>query len=640
MSLVSESIKGQPWRAAGIFLGIALIIAGMLSGYDEPFILVVLFCGIPIIWGAIYGVIVEHDITADVLVAIALVACTLTDQMEAAAEVSVIMQIGSFLEEATVSRATRRIKDLGDMVPDNARVLRDGKWVVIPVSDVKVGDLARVVPGEVIPVDGIVRSGRTSVDTSAITGEPVPVDVAEGDEVSSGTTNSFGSIDIEVTRCGEDSTISRIVHILDVADANKSHIVRTADRWARWIVVIALTVAIATLLITGDYYRAVTVLVVFCPCALILATPTAIMAAAGNLSKRGVLIKDGGAVETLAGVDVVLMDKTGTLTTGVMACIGFESTSGIPVERISRLASSLETRSEHPLGKAIAAVGGGSEVTEFVYRPGLGVQGTVEGASVCAGNARFMEELCPSGLDAARAKGEVARSDGFAVVYVGIDGVTAGFALVSDTIKGGSTSAVEQLNDLGVQAIMVTGDDEATAEKVRGTVGINDVVWECLPEDKLHIVEAVRRDHRVCMVGDGINDAPAMKLADVGISMGMMGTGIARDASDIVFMDDDIGKLPGLFRVARRTLLTIKAGISFSMIINTSAMVLAVFGAIGPVAGALVHNIGSVIVIIAAAFLMRYDAWSVPAETEHASASRSGNADSSAQRAERSSDHA
>ncbi|MDO5862171.1 MAG: cation-translocating P-type ATPase [Thermoplasmata archaeon] len=612
MSAIAEEIQRQKLPFAAIVIGAACVILALLFEWAEPlYFVVILICGIPIIWGAIMGVLEDHDITADVLVSIAIVAAVLIGEYESAADVAVIMQIGAFLEEATVNRANSQLVKLEGLTPNVARVVSGGRDETVPIEKVRLGDTVRIAPGEIIPVDGVVAVGSSSVDTSMLTGESVPVDIAPGDSVSSGTTNMFGSIDVTVDRVGEDATAARMARMLELASANRSRIVRTADRVAVYIVVIALSVAILTYLFTMDAVRAVTVLVVFCPCALILATPTAIMAAAANMSTRGVLVKNGGALEALAGVDTVLMDKTGTLTTGTMSCMGFESTSDVSAEEIAHLVSSLESRSEHPLGKAIAKYGNGnSEVEGFEYLPGQGVKGTVDGRSVVAGNARMMADACPEGLDTARVRGSLAESDGYTVIYAGIDGRTVGIAMVADTVRNGSAATISELRDLGLETIMLTGDNGTVAKKVSSSLGMDDVVWECLPEDKLKTVEAISKDHRTCMIGDGINDAPSLKLADVGISMGGIGSRIARDSSDIVFMKDDVSKLPGVIRLSRRTLLTIKVGIAFSLILNTLAMVMAVMGWMGPVAGALVHNIGSVIVIIAAAMLLKHDCWS------------------------------
>ena len=611
MSAFTDIIKEQKWDLALIIIGITGLALSFVSEQLEAAVWIpVLFCGVPIIFGAIKGMVEEFDITADVLVSIAIVASYLIGQPEAAAEIAIIMQIGAFLEEATVSRANSGIRALVEMRPETARVMTGDGDIMVNIDEVRVGSTVRVMPGETIPVDGTVISGSTSVNASIVTGESVPVDVTVGDTVSGGAVNMYGSIDIRVDRTGDDSTIARMARLLENADAGRSRIVKTADRWARWIVVIALTVSILTYIVTKDIYRSVTVLVVFCPCALILATPTAILAASGNLSRRGILVKDGAAMENIASVDTVLMDKTGTLTTGDVQCIGFVSTSDVDSGRIARMVASVERRSEHPLGKAMAShVPEAVDPDDFEYIPGKGVRGTVDGKTVIAGNRRLMEELCPSNLDETIKASESDLEKGRTIVYAGIDGMTVGYARLSDTIRPSSRRAVADMRGLGLDTIMITGDSRRVAGTVRDSLGLDDAVWECLPEDKLGIVERMEADRNICMVGDGINDAPSLRRADVGIAMGGIGSDMAMDAADIVVADDDISKIPSIVRMGRRTLLTIKVGIAFSLTLNTIAMLLAVLGLMGPIAGALVHNIGSVIVIIGAAMLMRYDCW-------------------------------
>ena len=613
MSLVKDAILDQKIPFACIIVGIIALFASFIADWAWPAVFIpILICGVPIIWGAIVGVVKEHDITADVLVSVAIVASVVIGEYDAAAEIAIIMQIGGFLEEATVNHANASIMRLVSMRPATARVVTDGDERIVPVEDVALGDTVRIVPGEVVPVDGVVISGNTSVNNSILTGESVPSDVGPGDRMSSGTVNMYGSVDIRVDRVGDDTTIARMTQIIENADAGKSKVVRTADRWAVYIVVIAFAVSILAYLAFQDIYRSVTVLVVFCPCALILATPTAIMAAAGNMSKRGILVKDGGAVERMASVDTLLMDKTGTVTTGRIVCHRFESTSAsYDTETIASAVSAVESRSEHPLGKAVTAAHQGplDDVDGFEYIPGRGVSGTLRGMRVTAGNEILMRERCPANLEETLRECDRVREEGFAVILAGIDGMTVGFAILSDTLKEESIQSVADIKELGIRTIMLTGDDHRVAMKMTDELGMDDVVWECLPEDKLRTVTLVEEDGSACMVGDGINDAPALKRADVGIAMGGIGNEMATESADIVFVDDDISKIGGVIRLSRRTLLTIKAGIAFSIALNSVAMVLAVFGLMGPIAGALVHNIGSVIVIVMAALLLRYDCW-------------------------------
>ena len=619
MGIIREAINGQKTGFALIVIGAICIFTALLSAdYSWLLFIPIAICGIPIIWGAVIGVTLERDITADVLVSVAIIASVFIGEYEAAAEVAVIMQIGGFLEEATVSHANSCITHLQRMTPAEARILRDGKEMMIPLESLEIGDVIRILPGETVPADGRIIDGTSSIDASIITGESSPVDVEKGNKVSAGTVNMYGSVDVEVDRIGEDSTLARMARLIEEADAGKSKIVRTADRWAVYIVITAFTVAVLTYLLTQDIYRSVTVLVVFCPCALILATPTAIMAAAGNLSKHGILVKDGGALEKLSSVDTVMMDKTGTLTTGKVQCVSVKSTDqSLSDEELAGLVASVESKSEHPLGKAIAAFTEAPRRPEgFVYTPGLGVEGTVGSRKIFAGNRTFIRANCPENFDTVENEVSHQEENGFMVVVIGLDGRTVGYAILSDTLRPSSKYAVDQMKTQNIKSILITGDSRQAAQRTSSILGMDDVIWECLPSDKLRIVSKIDCNDNGCMIGDGVNDAPSLKRATVGIAMYNENNDLAMDSSDIVFMHEDLSKLPGLIRMARRTLFSIKTGIAFSLILNTLAMALAVLGLIGPVVGALVHNVGSVIVIIAAAMLLGYDPWYSDQHTE------------------------
>ena len=566
----------------------------------------ILLCGVPIILNAFIGVVLRMDIRADVLVSLALIASVCIREEFAAGEVALIMQIGSFLEERTVAGAREGIGRLIRMTPQAARRITETTQEFVPVEDVCVGDLIRVLPGETVPVDGVIVSGQTSVEQSVMTGEPIPVDKTVGDEVSSGTVNQFGSFDMRATRVGEDSSMQRMIRLVRSADAGKAKIVRLADRWATWIVIGALTASLLTWIITGEILRAVTILVVFCPCALVLATPTAIMAAIGNAAKHGFLVREGDALERLAGVTDIAFDKTGTLTYGKPEVVAVRTVSERSKEEIRHLAASAEMLSEHPLGKAVVNFCG-SEVSkpeEFSLLPGEGVSAVIEGVQVLAGNRRLIER---NGVTFPFREVDPYLMQGATVIYLTEGDRAAGFLVLSDTVRPEAGEMIGGLAALGVSAALLTGDHADAAEAVGAQTGIREIRSECLPEDKMtEICRLQKKGRRVCMIGDGINDAPSLKKADVGIAMGGVGSDIAMEAADIVLVDDKIGALPHLLMLARRMMTAIRFNLAFSLGLNFLAIILAVIGVLGPVPGALVHNLGSVFVIVNSALLLRW----------------------------------
>lgn len=578
--------------------------------FDLAWVAIIL-CGIPIIMEAVIGLVTAFDIKADVLVSLALIASICIGQDFAAGEVAFIMQLGGLLEELTVARARAGIEKLVHLTPQTARVLKNGKEEIIPADGVKVGDHIRVLPGESVPVDGVILSGQTSINQAVMTGESLPVDKSAGDTVSSGTVNQFGAFEMEATKVGEDSSIQRMIRLVRSADAGKAKIVGVADRFATWIVVIALSAAVLTWLLTGEIIRAVTILVVFCPCALVLATPTAIMAAIGNATKHGFLVRQGDALERLSKVNVIAFDKTGTLTYGVPEVIEVVSVSEkFEKEEIYRLAASAEQLSEHPLGKAM--VKGCkkrgmvlAEPDNFRMIPGRGVCARIEEKTILAGNPAMLQEHGITMSTTAEADSFIGQ--GCTITYVAIDSVFVGFIALSDTLRKESTATIETLKHLGVQPVLLTGDHEEAAGEIAAKLHIKEVRANCLPEDKLkYIGEYQTKGGTVCMIGDGINDAPALKKADVGIAMGGIGSDIAVDAADIALVDDEVKELPHLVALSKRMMTTIRCNMAFSMTLNFIAIVLAITGTLNPVVGALVHNAGSVLVIVNSAFLLRW----------------------------------
>ena len=579
--------------------------------FDAAWVAIVL-CGIPIVLEALIGLITAFDIKADVLVSLALIAAVLIGEDFAAGEVAFIMQLGALLEDVTVARARAGIEKLVHLTPQTARLLLPDGENIVPAEQVRVGDRLRVLPGESIPVDGVITSGQTSINQAVMTGESLPVDKTVGDEVSSGTVNQYGAFEMRATKVGEDSSIQRMIRLVQSADVGKARIVGLADRWATWIVVVALTAAALTWLITGEIIRAVTILVVFCPCALVLATPTAIMAAIGNATRHGFLVREGDALERLAAVRKIAFDKTGTLTYGTPRVVAVASTlAGLDRAGLYALAAGAEQLSEHPLGKAVVAgyreenSGEIAPAESFEMLPGRGVSAVVDGRRVLAGNPQLLADhgvaVSP---DAERQR---LLEEGATMIYVAADGVFAGYLALSDTLRAESAATIAALEAAGVRPVLLTGDHESAAGAIAARLGIREVRAGCLPEDKLEEIGRWQRDGvRVCMIGDGVNDAPALKKADVGIAMGGVGSDIAVEAADIALVDDEVKELPHLMALSRRMMSTIRMNLTFSMGLNFLAIFLAMAGTLNPVVGALVHNAGSVAVILNSALLLKW----------------------------------
>lgn len=577
--------------------------------------LAIVFCGTPIIKGAIEGLVREFDIKADVLVSMALIASVIIGEIFAAGEVAFIMQIGAFLEQFTVRKSRKGIEKLIHLTPTMARVITNNQERTIKAEEVEVGDILRVNPGEVIPVDGIIINGRTSVDNSVMTGESIPLDLSVGDDVCSGAVNQFGSFEMKATKVGEDSSIQRMIKLVESADASKAQIVGIADRWATYIVIAAFSSAILTWLVTGEIIRAVTILVVFCPCALVLATPTAIVAAIGNLSKFGILVKEGDALERLSSVSKITFDKTGTLTYGKPSVeVVVSVLDDISNEELYQMVASCELYSEHPLGRAIVSSFKDTHNREimppddFKMIPGRGIIGRINNRRIIAGNKHLLldENFKREEIRFIREK---YKNKGKSIIYIGVDDKIAGYIILSDTLREESKLMVEDIKKLAISPVLLTGDNKYVAESIAAQVNIDEVKSECFPKDKLKLIEEYqnKENKMVCMIGDGINDAPALKTAHVGIAMGGIGSDIAVEAADIVLVADDINNLPHLLKLSKHMMKIIKINLAFSIILNFIAVILAMTGILHPVVGALVHNAGSVLVIINSALLLNYN---------------------------------
>ncbi len=579
----------------------------------DPAWVTIAISGIPLLYLAVWRIIHNpgiSKISSALLICIAMFAAIAIGDLFAAGEVVFIMAIGALLEEATTNRAKKGLKNLISLTPTKGRRLKDGKEEMIPAEEIRQGDILRILPGETIPVDGIIISGKTSVDQSIMTGESLPVDKGLGEEVFCGTINRFGSIDISATKVGENSSLQKLIRMVQDAENKQAPMQRIADRVASWLVPVALLIAILAYVFTGNIVTAVTVLVVFCPCALVLATPTAIMAAIGQATKHGVIIKSGEALEKMGKVDTIAFDKTGTLTYGrldVSDMISFDEF--ISETDLLSLAASAEAKSEHPLGKAIVAYAKAKKVslvesTAFRMTAGKGIFAEIGNRSLLCGSEKFLTENGVSIDNKAQSALERLRIQGKASILVAEGQECIGVIALSDVLRPEAKDMVSRLSDMHTRTVLLTGDHQKTADYFAQQVGISEVRAELMPEEKVWNIEKLQAEnHKVCMIGDGVNDAPALKTADVSVAMGSMGSDIAVDAAEIALMSDDISKIPYLKRLSNATVKTIKASITLSMCINFTAIVLSLMEVLTPTTGALVHNAGSCFVVLIAALL-------------------------------------
>lgn len=603
---------------SGLFLiaSLILLITDTKIVLDPAWFTIVI-SGLPLGYLAIWRIIKlpkMRKISSALLISIAMIASILIGELFAAGEVAFIMAIGAILEEKTVQRAKNGIKKLINLVPQQGRfIVIDENGIheeIINLEKIKIGDVLRVLPGETIPVDGEIILGNTSIDQSIITGESLPLDKGIGDNVYCGTINQFGSIDIKAVKVGKDSSLQKMINMVKMAEDNKAPMQRIVDKWAAWLVPIALLIAIITGFATQNLGRAVTILVVFCPCALALATPTSIVAAIGQATKHGVLIKSGEALENMGKVNCIAFDKTGTLTHGNLVVSDIVSLSEeFNENNLLQLTASAEVRSEHPLGKAIVAKFKETEMSfleiyEFNMTPGKGIKTIINEKKVLCGNSLYLAEYGVRINDDVETILNKLRNQGKAVIIVAQEDNCIGLIALSDTVRQEAKQIIEEMKSLNTETVLLTGDNKKTADYLASKVGITSIYSELLPEDKVSKIQSLQNNNKkVCMIGDGVNDAPALKTASVGIAMGKMGSDIAIDAADIALIGEDISKIPYLKKLSNATINTIKFNITLSMMINFVAIILSVLGILNPVTGALVHNAGSVLVVLNAALL-------------------------------------
>ena len=584
-----------------ITISIISVISSFILSLDYIAWFAVLLCGIPIFKECIEGLISEFDIKADLLVSIAIVASIIIGEVFAAGEIATIMAIGGFLEEYTVSQTQGRIEELIKLTPQVATRLKNGIEEKISVENVQVGDILKVLPGESIPTDGVILKGETSIDQSTLTGESMPVDKKENDEVYSGTINLYGSFTMRTTKLSQNSSFQKLIRLVKSSAPENAKVVRMADKWATLIVAIAFTASILTYLYTFEIIRSVTILVVFCPCALVLATPTAISAAIGNLTKHGILVKDGASIEELAYVNEIVFDKTGTLTHGAPEVVKVISNNE---KEMMHLLASIESQSEHPLAKAIVKHYGSDDledVTNFKMHIGKGVTGIINDHKIVAGNRKLLESENIEN----RYPEEVNKKE--IEIFVAKDSEVIGKVLLSDTIRESSKQTIDLLKQQGIQTTLLTGDNEEAGSFIAKQARIFNAKFNCLPEDKTEYIKKEQlKGNKIAMIGDGINDAPSLEKANVGIAMGSIGSDVSIEAANIALINDNIEDLPHLIGIARKTIKTINLNIGFSLTLNIIAMILAILGMLNPIEGALIHNIGSVIVIIYSSTLLNY----------------------------------
>jgi len=569
-----------------------------------PFYLAAALVGsVYIWWSAIQG-IRAGDFTADIPVSIATAAALIVQQYSAAAVVAVLLLLGGMLEEFVAARAGNALEALAALLPAQVTVRRNGRDLVIPLGEVVVGDLVLVRSGERIAVDGEVVSGTATVNQAAITGESMPVDKVTGDEVSAGTLNHVGAVEVRASKVGEETTLGQIRRMVEEAQAQKAPIERLLNRYAKFYTPVALVLGVLLFLFTHDISRSITMLIVFCPCVMVLATPTALVASIGNAALRGSLVKKGATIEALANVDTVAFDKTGTLTIGEPRLLQAIALNGLVEGHLLRLSAAAEKFSEHPLGQAVvtAAQDRGLAVSDpdkFEALPGLGVRAAVGSHDLLLGRPKLLSERglhVPGNVESQVT--ELA-GPGRTVILVATADEIAGLLVLEDALRPQAADTVRRLAEVGIRTVLVSGDNRATAERIAGELGINEVHSEVLPEQKVEIVKKLLQSEgrKVMFVGDGVNDGPALAAADVGVAMGRGGTDVAIETADIGLLSDDLSKLPHLLRVSRQAIRAIKQNLVFSLGVLGIALGLTIPGILTPVTGALLHELSSIPVI-------------------------------------------
>lgn len=601
-------------RIGVVFLLILLSLTGItkrLLPIDIFSIIAIVVGGYPLIKHA-YIDLREKAITADVFMALGVVAASAIGEFRSAAIIAFFMLISEFIDSFTMEKSRKAIKDLIDIAPKTARVKRGDTEVEIPIEEVKKGDIVIVKPGEKIPVEGVIISGRGSINQSPITGESIPIEKREGDIVYAATINQLGVLFIKVTHTGEDTTYARIIKLVEEAEASKAPIQRIADKFAAYFTPAILAISVLTFLITWKITNAIAVIVVACPCTVAIATPLAVVASMGKAAKKGIIIKGGRYLEALAKVDTIVVDKTGTITIGDPVVTDIKGFAEHDDKEIISCAAGVERYSEHPLAKAIIkkAVEMGATFTEpedYRVVPGMGIEAKVNGKKIVLGSREMLKNSEITILEGIEQYINQKEEEGKTALLLSHDNIVCGVICVADIIREGSIEAINSLKNLGFDVpIMLTGDNPRTANAIALSLGIKNVKAQLLPEDKLNVIKELEsKGKKVLMVGDGINDAPALAQAHVGIAMGAVGSDAAIEASDVALMRDEWKQIPEAIMIGRRTFNIIKQNLAVGIIFNLVGISLASTGILSPAMAAVAHVMPDVLVFLNSSRLLR-----------------------------------
>ena len=596
-----------------------LLLAGLIADWvlhlpgpaNVLYLAATLVGGGPIFLLAARG-IMKRDLTAGVMVSVAMIAALLIGESSAAAIVAFMMMFGEMLENFTMARANQALKNLARLIPNFVTLVQDGQTTALSIEQVRVGDILLVRNGERVPVDGLIRKGQAALDESTITGEAVPVDKTIGATAFAGTLNTAGTLEIQAQKLGRDTTLGTIVKLVEEAQKSQAPVQRLANQYAQYLVPLTFSIAILVFLLTGEIVRAVTVLVVVCPCALVLATPTALVAAIGNAARKNAIVKNGASIEALGKVDCVAFDKTGTLTIGKPRVANIVVLDSLTPDQILAFAATAENCSEHPLAKAIVEHAnerglsfGMPQETEVLT--GFGVRAKNNGHEIFVGKHEWLAQAGLTNTNHA-AKIIELETHGHTVIPVVVNREMVGMITLSDQVRPEAQTALRALKSAGIKkTVLISGDNPTAVKQVATQLGVDEYHAQVLPDQKLEIIKQLQKQGlRVAYVGDGVNDAPALATADVGVAMGVAGTDVAIETAGIALMNDDMRNLAHLIALARESLRTIRGNVTFSLSMNVLSVILSFFGIIGPALGAMMHEFSALPVLAYSARLVAY----------------------------------